>query len=63
VLLRVQEERKDNWVGHSLRGNCLLKDVIAGKMERRIGVTGRRGRRRKQQLDDVKEKRGCLKLK
>jgi len=37
VLLRVKEQRnivqnikgkKDNWTGHSLRGNCLLKQVI-----------------------------------
>jgi hypothetical protein len=37
-----------------LRRNCLLKDVIEGKIERRIEVTGRRGRRLKQLLDDLK---------
>ena len=39
--------------GHALRKNCLLKPVI----ERRI-VTGRRGRRRKKLLDDLKATRG-----
>jgi hypothetical protein len=31
--------------------------VIEGKLEGRIEVNGRRGRRRKQQLDDLKEKK------
>jgi hypothetical protein len=43
--------------------NCLLKNVIEGKIEGRIEMTGRRGRRRKQLLDDLKEKRGYLKRK
>jgi hypothetical protein len=69
VLHRVKEERnilhtikrrKANWIGHKLRRNCLLKHVIGGKLE---GRTGRRGRRRKQLLDDLKEKRGYWKLK
>jgi len=30
-----------NWIGHILRGNCLLKHVIEGKIEERIEVTGR----------------------
>jgi hypothetical protein len=30
---------------------------MEGKIEERIEVTGRRGRRRKQLLDDLKEKR------
>jgi hypothetical protein len=38
-----------------LHRNCFLKQVIEGKVERRIAVTGRRGRRRKQLLDDLKE--------
>jgi hypothetical protein len=43
--------------------NCHLKHVIEGKVEGRIEVTGRRGRRRKQPLDDLNEKTGCWKLK
>jgi hypothetical protein len=31
-----------NWIGHILRGNCLLKQVIEGNIERRNEVTGRR---------------------
>jgi hypothetical protein len=40
-----------------------LKHVVEGKIEGRIEVTGRRGRRRKQILDDLEEMRGCWKLK
>jgi hypothetical protein len=36
--------------------------VIEGKLEGRIEMTGRRGRRRKQLLDDLKEKRRYCKL-
>jgi hypothetical protein len=72
VLHRVKEERnivhtikrrKANWIGHILCRNCLLKHVIEGKLEGRIKVTGRRGRRRKLLLDDCKETRGYWKLK
>jgi hypothetical protein len=72
VLHRVKEERnivhtierrKANWIGHILRRNCLLKHVIEGKLEGRIHVMGRRGRRRKQLLDDLMEKRRYWKLK
>ena len=44
-------------IGHVLRRNCLLKHVIEGKLEGRIEMMGRRGIRRKQLLDDLKEKR------
>jgi hypothetical protein len=37
--------------------------VIEGKLEGRIEMMGRRGRRRKQLLDDLKEKRRYWKLK
>jgi hypothetical protein len=72
VLHRVKEERnilhtikrrKANWIGQILRRNCLLKHVIEGKLEGRIEMTGRRGRRRKQLLDDHKEKKRYWKLK
>jgi hypothetical protein len=55
--------RKTNWIGHILRRNCLLKHIIEGKIEGRIGVAEIRGRRCKQLLDELKEKRGCWKLK
>jgi hypothetical protein len=41
-----------------LTRNCLLKYVTTGKIEGRIEMKGRRGRRREQLLDDLKEKRG-----
>jgi hypothetical protein len=37
--------------------------VIEGKLEGRIEMTGIRGRRRKQLVDDLKEKRRYCKLK
>jgi hypothetical protein len=46
----------------TLRRNCLVKHVIEGNIDGRIEVTGRRGRRGKQLLVDVKEKRGDWKL-
>jgi hypothetical protein len=45
-----------------LRRNCLLKHVIKGQIEGSVEVAGRRGRRSKQVLDDLKEKKGCCKL-
>jgi hypothetical protein len=72
VLHRVKEESnilhtikrsKANWIGHILRRNCLLKHGIEGKLEGRIEMMGRRGRRRKQLLDNLKEKRRYWKLK
>jgi len=63
VLRRAKEEgnilqtikRKANWIGHNLRRNCLLKHVTEGKIEVWIEVTRRRGRKRKQLLDNLKE--------
>ena len=72
VLLRVNEQRnilheirkrKANWIGHILRRNCLLKQVIEGKIKRKIKVTRRRGRRCKKLLDDLKDRRGHYHLK
>ena len=72
VLLRVNgqrnilheiRKRKANWIGHILRRNCLLEHVIEGKIKGGIEVTGRRGRRCKKLLDDLKERRGYSHLK
>ena len=66
VLPRVKEQRnilheirkrKANWIGHILRRNCLLQWVIEGKIKGGIEVTGRRGRKRRKLLDDLKERR------
>ena len=62
-ILHEISKRKANWIGHILRRNCLLKQVIEGKIKGGIEVTGRRGRRRKELLDDLKERRGYSHLK
>jgi hypothetical protein len=46
-----------------LRRNCLLKQVIEGKIKGEMEVTRRRGGRRKKPLDDLKEGRGYSHLK
>jgi hypothetical protein len=72
VLLRVNEQRnilheirkrKANWIGYTLCRNCLLQRVIEGKIKRGIKVKGRRGRRRKKLLNDLKDRRGYSHLK
>ena len=69
VLLQVDEQRnirhairkrKANWIGHILRRNCLLKQVIEGKIKREIEVTRRQVRRRKKLLDDLKDRKDTL---
>ena len=71
MLLRVNEhrnilneirKRKANWIGHILRRNCLLQQVIEGKIMGQIEVTRRRGRRHKKLLDDLKDGRGYCQL-
>ena len=68
VLLRVNEQRnilreirkrKVNWTGHILRRNCLLKQVIKGKIKGEMEVT----RRRRKLLNDLKDRRGYSHLK
>jgi hypothetical protein len=54
---------KAKWIGHILRRNCLLQRVIEGKTKGGIEVTGRRGRKRRKLLDDLKETRGYSHLK
>jgi hypothetical protein len=72
VLLRVNElrntlheisKRKANWIGHIVRRNCLLQQVIEGEIKGGIEVTGRRGRRRKNLLNELKERGGYSRLK
>jgi hypothetical protein len=72
VLLRVKEQRnilheirkrKANWIGHILRRNCFLQRVIERKIQGRIEVTERQGRRCRKLLDDLKERRGYSHLK
>jgi hypothetical protein len=72
VLLRVNEQRniireiikrKATWIGHIFRRNCLLKQVIEGKIKGQIEMTRRQGRRRKKLLDDIRGRRGYCELK
>jgi hypothetical protein len=51
--IQKKKKRKTKWIGHILRRNCLLKQVIEGKIEGRIEVTGRRGKRSRELLDDL----------
>jgi hypothetical protein len=72
VLLRVKEQRnilheiskrKGHWIGHILPRNCLLQQVIEGKIKGGIEVTGRRGGRRRKLLDNLEERRRYSHLK
>jgi len=62
-ILQEIRKRKANWIGHILRRNCLLKQVIEGKIKGEMEVARRRGRRRKKLLDDLKDRRGYSHLK
>jgi hypothetical protein len=62
-ILHEISKRKANWIGHILRRNCLLQQVIERKIKGGIEVTGRRERRSRKLLDDLKEKRGYSHLK
>jgi hypothetical protein len=58
---QINASRKGSWqtyfIGHISHKNCLLKHTISGKIKGGIETMGRKGRRRKQLLDDLKEKR------
>jgi hypothetical protein len=69
VLCRVKDERniiqtvnrrKADWIGHILCRNCLLEQVIEGKIEGRIVVTGRE--EEEVSCYWMKETRRCWKL-
>ena len=62
-ILHTINRSKVNWIGHILRGNCLLKYIIEGKIDRKTQVTVRRGRRSNLILDDFKETGRYRKLK
>ena len=56
-ILRTIKRRKANWIGHILHRNCPVKHVIKEEIEGWIKEMGRRGRRRKQLLNKLSEKR------
>jgi hypothetical protein len=62
-ILHEISKRKANWIGHILCRNCLLRQVIEGKINGGIEVTGRQGRIRRKLLDDLKERKGYSHLK
>ena len=51
TLIDVIRSRKKKWIGHVLRGNGLLKEIIEGRI---VGKRPR-GRKRAMMLDDMKE--------
>jgi len=72
ALITVLEARKivqaikrmnANSIDHVLLRNCLLKHIIKGKIEGKIEVKKRRGRRLRQLMHDLEEKRGFCRLK
>jgi hypothetical protein len=60
-VLKKLKERRLTCVVTSYLGTC-LKHVTGGKIEGRIEMTGRRGRRRKKLQDGLKEKERILKI-
>ena len=58
-LINVIKGRQKNWIGHVLRGEGLLREVIEGRYQ----GTRARGRRRKAMLDDLRGNRSYLQLK
>jgi hypothetical protein len=58
IILHTIGRSKDNWIGHTLRRNCLLKHVSEGKIDGGMKVTGRRGRKHRQLQNTLKEKIG-----
>jgi hypothetical protein len=62
-ILHTVNRRKANWIGHISRWSYVLRYLIEGRIEGRKEVTGRRGRKSRQLLNDLIETRGCGKLK
>jgi len=50
-------KKEADCIGHILCRNCLLNQFIERKIQGRIGVTKAGGKRRKQIVDYLKEKR------
>jgi len=56
-------KQQANWIGHILRRNCHLQQVIEGKIKGWIEVTEGRRRRRRKLRNDLKESRRYSHLK
>ena len=55
-IIHTTSGKKTDWIGHISGRNCLPKYFIEGKIEGRIEVKGRRGRRRWQLVNERKER-------
>ena len=62
-IIHTVKRRKANSIGHTLRRNRVMDHVIEWKLERKVYVRGRRGRRHKQLLDELVETRGYCNVK
>ena len=62
-VIHAVQRRKASSTGHILRRRGLLYHMSDGKIDGRIEVTGRRGRRRMWLLYDLNETKGHCKLK
>jgi hypothetical protein len=54
--IRTIKRKKASCPDNIMHGDCLVKHVIEGKIEEEIEVMGRKGRRRKQLLDDLRKR-------
>jgi hypothetical protein len=54
-MWHAMKRRQAEWIGHIFLRNCLLKHAIEEKLEGRVEMARRRGRRRKQLLVYLKE--------
>jgi hypothetical protein len=62
-ILHEISKRKSIWIGKILHKNCLLQQVIEGKIKGAIEVEGKLRRRHRKLLDDLTERRGYSHLK
>jgi hypothetical protein len=63
MILHTIKRRKTDWIGYILRIKCLLNRIVEVKKEGNIDGTGRRGRKCRQLLNNLKKKRRHWKLK
>ena len=61
-ILLTLKIRNAKWIGHIWHRNFILKHVIEEKIEGKMDVMVRVGRRRKQLLDDLEKKQSMLKI-
>jgi hypothetical protein len=62
MILHKMKRGEADWIGYILRINCLLSHTVEGKKEGDIEGTGRRGRRCRQLLNNLKTTRRHWKL-